>query len=55
MIDAGLGESSDSWTDVATMLTDLSVCVFDRAGYPFHGRVKAVADGAREHVGPVRM
>lgn len=22
--------------------------VFDRAGYPFHGRVKAVADGARE-------
>lgn len=33
VIDAGLGESSDSWTDVATMLTDLSVCVFDRAGY----------------------
>ncbi len=22
--------------------------VFDRGGYPFHGRVKAVADGARE-------
>jgi large subunit ribosomal protein L18 len=22
--------------------------VFDRAGWPFHGRVKAVADGARE-------
>jgi large subunit ribosomal protein L18 len=22
--------------------------VFDRAGYKFHGRVKAVADGARE-------
>ena len=22
--------------------------VFDRAGYPFHGRVKAVADGARD-------
>ena len=22
--------------------------VFDRAGYPYHGRVKAVADGARE-------
>ena len=23
-------------------------CVFDRGGYRFHGRVKAVADGARE-------
>jgi large subunit ribosomal protein L18 len=22
--------------------------VFDRGGYPFHGRVQAVADGARE-------
>ena len=22
--------------------------VFDRAGYQYHGRVKAVADGARE-------
>jgi large subunit ribosomal protein L18 len=22
--------------------------VFDRAGYKYHGRVKAVADGARE-------
>jgi large subunit ribosomal protein L18 len=23
-------------------------CVFDRAGYQFHGRVKALAEGARE-------
>ena len=23
-------------------------CVFDRAGYKFHGRVKALAEGARE-------
>jgi large subunit ribosomal protein L18 len=23
-------------------------CVFDRAGYLYHGRVKALADGARE-------
>lgn len=23
--------------------------VFDRAGYPYHGRVKALADGAREN------
>jgi large subunit ribosomal protein L18 len=26
----------------------ISRVVFDRAGYKFHGRVKAVADGARE-------
>lgn len=26
----------------------LTRVVFDRSGYPYHGRVKAVADGARE-------
>jgi large subunit ribosomal protein L18 len=26
----------------------VSTCVFDRAGYLYHGRVKALADGARE-------
>jgi large subunit ribosomal protein L18 len=26
----------------------LTTCVFDRGGYLYHGRVKAVADGARE-------
>ena len=26
----------------------LSLVVFDRGGYRYHGRVKAVADGARE-------
>lgn len=26
----------------------ISACVFDRRGYKYHGRVKAVADGARE-------
>lgn len=25
----------------------ITTVVFDRAGYPYHGRVKAVADGAR--------
>lgn len=26
----------------------LTTCVFDRGGYLYHGRVKAIADGARE-------
>jgi len=26
----------------------LSTCVFDRGGFLYHGRIKAVADGARE-------
>jgi large subunit ribosomal protein L18 len=26
----------------------ISACVFDRNGYKYHGRVKALADGARE-------
>lgn len=26
----------------------LDTCIFDRGGYLYHGRVKAVADGARE-------
>ena len=26
----------------------IDACVFDRGGYLYHGRVKAIADGARE-------
>src|SRR5690606_27406650 len=26
----------------------ISACIFDRGGYLYHGRVKSVADGARE-------
>ncbi|WP_420581848.1 50S ribosomal protein L18 [Reichenbachiella sp.] len=28
--------------------TGISSVVFDRGGYPYHGKVKALADGARE-------
>ena len=28
--------------------TGIETCVFDRAGYLYHGRVKALAEGARE-------
>ena len=27
---------------------NVETCVFDRGGYQYHGRVKALADGARE-------
>jgi len=30
------------------MAQGLKQVVFDRGGYPYHGRVKALADGARE-------
>lgn len=30
------------------MQSGLATCVFDRGGYPYHGRVKALAEGARE-------
>lgn len=26
----------------------ITTCIFDRAGYKYHGRIKAVAEGARE-------
>jgi large subunit ribosomal protein L18 len=35
---------------IARKATELGIkeCVFDRGGFLYHGRVKAVADGARE-------
>jgi large subunit ribosomal protein L18 len=32
----------------AAKKADIAACVFDRGGYLYHGRVKALADGARE-------
>ena len=32
----------------AAMKAGVETCVFDRAGYLYHGRVKALAEGARE-------
>jgi large subunit ribosomal protein L18 len=33
---------------VAAKKAGIDACVFDRGGYLYHGRVKALADGARE-------
>ena len=53
-----LGDASGSKTEqaaaVGKALADVAkkagidTCVFDRAGYLYHGRVKALAEGARE-------
>ena len=53
-----MGESSGSKSDQAAEVgkalaaaakgAGIERCVFDRGGYLFHGRVKALAEGARE-------
>jgi large subunit ribosomal protein L18 len=48
------GSKSDQAREVGKLLAanakkaGVEVCVFDRAGYLYHGRVKALAEGARE-------
>ena len=48
------GDKSGQATEVGKLLATsakqagVEACVFDRAGYLYHGRVKALADGARE-------
>jgi large subunit ribosomal protein L18 len=48
------GTKSDQAAEVGKLLAakakkaGIETVVFDRAGYLFHGRVKALADGARE-------
>ena len=53
--DSGLkGKKSEKSTAVGRLVAEkakaagITRVVFDRAGYRYHGRVKAVADGARE-------
>jgi large subunit ribosomal protein L18 len=51
---ADKGSKSDQATEVGKLLAqnakkaDISNAVFDRGGYLYHGRVKALADAARE-------
>ena len=48
------GTKSDRAREVGKLLAaaakkaGVETCVFDRGGYLYHGRVKALADGARE-------
>ena len=43
-------QSKEIGKTLAQQAGDLGIttCVFDRGGYRYHGRVKALADGARE-------
>ena len=53
-IDASEGTRTDQSRRVGELLAEraeeegISRVVFDRSGYPYHGRVKALAEGARE-------
>ncbi|MBV8064318.1 MAG: 50S ribosomal protein L18, partial [Actinobacteria bacterium] len=48
------GDKSEQAAEVGKQLAaaakkaGVDACIFDRAGYLYHGRVKALADGARE-------
>ncbi|HET8892992.1 MAG TPA: 50S ribosomal protein L18 [Gaiellaceae bacterium] len=48
------GDKTEQAAEVGKLLAaaakqaGIKACVFDRAGYLYHGRVKALADGARE-------
>ena len=48
------GDKSEQAAEVGKLLAEsakqagVRACVFDRSGYLYHGRVKALADGARE-------
>ena len=48
------GSKTDQATEVGKLIAakakaaGIEACVFDRGGYLYHGRVKALAEGARE-------
>ena len=48
------GDKTEQASEVGKLLAaaakeaGVQACVFDRAGYLYHGRVKSLADGARE-------
>ena len=48
------GNKTEQAAEVGKLLAEaakqagIEACVFDRGGYLYHGRVKALADGARE-------
>ncbi len=50
------GDKTEQAAEVGKLLAanakkaGVETCVFDRAGYLYHGRVKALADAAREEV-----
>jgi large subunit ribosomal protein L18 len=52
--DSFKGDKSAQAAEVGKLLAKnakqagIDACIFDRAGYLYHGRVKALADGARE-------
>jgi large subunit ribosomal protein L18 len=53
-LSVGSGRKMDRSTAVGKAIAEkakefgIAAVVFDRAGYRYHGRIKAVADGARE-------
>src|SRR5258706_15440918 len=53
-VDLTTGKKTEKSTEVGKRIAarakdaGITKVVFDRAGYKYHGRVKAVADGARE-------
>jgi large subunit ribosomal protein L18 len=53
-LDSFKGSKSEQAEEVGRMLAarakeaGITTCVFDRGGYLYHGRVKALADGARK-------